>query len=246
MNQQDDDTTRTGLWVVFATVTVLLISLIIWVLKGAGVPGSQPETAPAAPVSAAHPAHVTEDGSHPTAEDAAKAAAAAATVAAAAQAETDASAQNAAGDAADEAAGAAQAGQSASDAGTTTAPAAEAVATADEFIVFDAVQNAELSAVVHFASASAELPSDTGAEIAGVVDALKASSSRRVLVAGYHDPTGNAAFNEQLARRRAFAVRNALLAQGIPNERIILRKPEQTTGSGTNAEARRVELRLID
>ena len=36
MNPLDDDTTtRTGLWVVFSTVTILLISVIIWVLKGA-------------------------------------------------------------------------------------------------------------------------------------------------------------------------------------------------------------------
>lgn len=33
MNPLDDDTsTRTGLWVVFSTVTILLVSLIIWVL----------------------------------------------------------------------------------------------------------------------------------------------------------------------------------------------------------------------
>ena len=90
------------------------------------------------------------------------------------------------------------------------------------------------------------MPSDAGSEISGVIDALNASASRRVLLAGFHDATGNPDFNTDLARKRAFSVRDALIAQGVSAERIILRKPEQTTGSGTNAEARRVELRLLD
>jgi len=52
MNPLDDDTsTRTGLWVVFSTVTILLISVIIWVLKGAD--GANDVAAPAAPASSA-------------------------------------------------------------------------------------------------------------------------------------------------------------------------------------------------
>jgi len=50
MNPLDDDTsTRTGLWVVFSTVTILLISVIIWVLKGAD--GANDVAAPAAPAT---------------------------------------------------------------------------------------------------------------------------------------------------------------------------------------------------
>lgn len=79
-----------------------------------------------------------------------------------------------------------------------------------------------------------------------MVEALKAAEGRRVLLAGYHDPTGNIDFNRDLAKRRALGVRDALIAQGVPAQRIILRKPEQTTGSGNNAEARRVEILLID
>ncbi len=79
-----------------------------------------------------------------------------------------------------------------------------------------------------------------------MVEALKAVEGRRVLLAGYHDPTGNIDFNRDLAKRRALGVREALIAQGIPAQRIILRKPEQTTGSGNNTEARRVEILLID
>ena len=39
-------------------------------------------------------------------------------------------------------------------------------------------------------------------------------------------------------------VRDALLALGVPESQIELRKPESTEGSGNNAEARRVEVVL--
>ncbi|MDO4683418.1 MAG: OmpA family protein [Lautropia sp.] len=245
MTQQDDDTTtRAGLWVVFTTVAALLIGLIIWVLKEAGVSQPQPQTDEQALTVGAVPA---------AQQDHAAAASADASDTANAQpvhpfeAAPAVDADNAAHD------------HHAQSHGTTGSPAAEAnhaaahnpseavADTADDlFVAFDNIDNGELSAVVHFASASAVLPTDTSAEIAGVVDMLKADESRRVLVAGFHDPTGNAAFNKELARKRAFAVRDALIAQGISSSRIIMRKPEQTTGSGTLAEARRVELRLIN
>ncbi|MBL8325616.1 MAG: OmpA family protein, partial [Rubrivivax sp.] len=43
----------------------------------------------------------------------------------------------------------------------------------------------------------------------------------------------------------AKAVREALKAAGVAADRIALRKPESTTGDGTNREARRVEVRLM-
>ncbi|MDO4906050.1 MAG: OmpA family protein [Lautropia sp.] len=243
MNQHDDDTTRAGLWVVFTTVAALLTILIIWVLKGTGENGERPGTDPTALLATQQSATGTDSAQGTDAAAAAAlAAAAAASVEAKIQAEPEQAAQ-----AEKTAAEKAVTEEVAADTAERAATGHDAAAVeADEFVVFDAVQSGELSAVVHFASASALLPTDTGAEIAGVIDALKASPARRVLVAGYHDPTGNAAFNEQLARRRAFAVRNALLAQGIEQDRIIMRKPERTTGTGSNAEARRVELRLID
>jgi hypothetical protein len=41
-------------------------------------------------------------------------------------------------------------------------------------------------------------------------------------------------------------VRTALQSEGLAPARIVLRKPESTTGDGTNQEARRVEVRLAD
>ena len=199
----EDTTTRTGLWVVFSTVTILLISVIIWVLKGA-------------------------DG----ASDAATTTAAAAVATSAAGHGQDASttAQGAAGHAV------AQDAASSSQTGTIT----------EEFVAFEQATPTQPAGAIYFTSASASLPADTQQAIATVLEALKAVEGRRVLLAGYHDPTGNIDFNRDLAKRRALGVREALIAQGIPAQRIILRKPEQTTGSGNNAEARRVEILLID
>lgn len=99
---------------------------------------------------------------------------------------------------------------------------------------------------MHFASASADIPADAQAALATVIATLKASEGRRVLLAGYHDPTGNADYNRELAKKRALGVRDALVAQGIAIERIILRKPEQTAATGSHAEARRVDLVIVD
>jgi K(+)-stimulated pyrophosphate-energized sodium pump len=48
--------------------------------------------------------------------------------------------------------------------------------------------------------------------------------------------------NEELAKLRAFAVRDALKSLGIAEDKIELKKPEVMTGTGSNAEARRVEV----
>ncbi len=62
---------------------------------------------------------------------------------------------------------------------------------------------------------------------------------------GFHDPSGDPAINAELAKNRAKAVREALVARGGAAEHIVLRKPEQTAADGPAAEARRVELRLV-
>ncbi|MDO5103605.1 MAG: OmpA family protein [Lautropia sp.] len=257
MTQQDDDTTRTGLWVVFATVAALLIGLIIWVLKEVGISSPPTGTDTKALTVGANPSSGHEQASTAAAATAASSNAAANTEASARPQVTDSTptaaddtghtaANNPVQPPAETTSGGTSGAQDETSATQIQAAAAGAEATADEFVAFDNLNSGELSAVVHFASASAVLPTDTSAEIAALVDMLQANESRRVVVAGFHDPTGNAAFNDQLARKRAFAVRDALIAQGISRERIIMRKPEQTTGTGTLAEARRVELRLID
>ena len=65
-------------------------------------------------------------------------------------------------------------------------------------------------------------------------------------MSGYHDATGNAAVNAELAKRRAQAVQQAIIAQGVVAGNVELRKPEVTQADGSNDEARRVEVVIIE
>ncbi len=68
------------------------------------------------------------------------------------------------------------------------------------------------------------------------------AGGKKAVVSGFHDSTGDATRNAELARQRALAVRNALNALGVSNAQIELKKPEQMQTSGSNADARRVEI----
>ena len=63
-------------------------------------------------------------------------------------------------------------------------------------------------------------------------------------MSGFVDSTGNAAQNEELAKQRAFAVRDQLKALGVPEDSIELKKPENIE-AGAGAQARRVEVNLV-
>ena len=97
---------------------------------------------------------------------------------------------------------------------------------------------------LYFAAGSADLPSDASEKLARVADAARATAGSSVLISGYHDATGSAAKNAELAKQRAFTVRHALEANGVSPERLMMSKPVETTGAGDPREARRVELRL--
>jgi outer membrane protein OmpA-like peptidoglycan-associated protein len=96
----------------------------------------------------------------------------------------------------------------------------------------------------YFATGSAELASGAGAALGDAVSAAK--SGKFVVLSGFHDETGDPAFNAELAKRRAMAVRASLLMAGAPEDRLVMRKPEVLTGSGSNAQARRVEVVISD
>jgi len=95
----------------------------------------------------------------------------------------------------------------------------------------------------YFASGSAELAAGASEALADVVKGVAAG--RKAVVSGFHDTTGDAAINEELAKKRAQTVQQVLLAQGVPADRIDLQKPAVSTGSGSNAQARRVEVELM-
>lgn len=94
----------------------------------------------------------------------------------------------------------------------------------------------------YFASAKAELAAGANEALADVVKGV--SEGKTAVVSGFHDATGDAAMNAELAKQRAFAVRDALKALGVAEEKIELKKPEEATASGNDAQARRVEVVL--
>ena len=102
----------------------------------------------------------------------------------------------------------------------------------------------EALVMVYFAVGEAVLPADSPDTLAKVKAALAEKQGAIVLLSGFHDPTGDAASNVELARNRAKAVKQALVAAGVPTEKVLMRKPAVTVGSGTLEEARRVEIRV--
>jgi K(+)-stimulated pyrophosphate-energized sodium pump len=103
---------------------------------------------------------------------------------------------------------------------------------------------AQLPLVIHFESGSQSLPANAQVQLAAIAQTLKADAAAQLDISGYTDATGDAAQNQELAKERARAVREALTAGGIAEERINMQKPEVITGTGTNEEARRVEVSL--
>jgi outer membrane protein OmpA-like peptidoglycan-associated protein len=92
----------------------------------------------------------------------------------------------------------------------------------------------------YFATGKADLATGANDALKAAVEAV--ASGKTLVVSGFHDSTGDAALNAELAKQRAFAVRDALAALGVMQDKIELSKPENTSGSGSNAEARRVEV----
>ena len=118
------------------------------------------------------------------------------------------------------------------------APAAAAAPVGDDASVV--VENGVVK--FYFASGKSELAP-------GALDALgeaiaAAKAGKKLVLSGFHDATGDPAFNAELAKQRALVVRDALLGAGVAESSLELKKPEQTTGTGANAEARRVEVAI--
>lgn len=140
--------------------------------------------------------------------------------------------------AATDTAGAAAAGAAAAATTATASADAGAAAGADEAKVV--VENGVVK--FYFASGKSDLAKGSNEALADVVKGVKAG--QKAVISGYHDSTGNLAQNQELAKKRAFSVRDALVALGVPADQVELKKPEQSAGSGSNAEARRVEVVL--
>ena len=120
--------------------------------------------------------------------------------------------------------------------GSATAPAADAPAALS-------APAAASSATVTFESGSTTLSPAAVESLQAVATTAKASAGARLAVSGFHDSSGDPAMNAELAKQRALAVRDALVAAGVAEELIELKKPE-VADAGASEQARRVEVKL--
>jgi len=119
-------------------------------------------------------------------------------------------------------------------------------AVAETEVLVDVPLSGVIVVRVFFELDKAELQADAPSALAPAVKALADAPVKKLVIAGFHDPSGDPAHNAELAKQRAVAVRVALIGQGAEAARVQLRKPEQTALGGPPEEARRVEVRLVD
>ena len=98
---------------------------------------------------------------------------------------------------------------------------------------------------IYFPSGAATL--DTSAQRAvRIAAAAYVGIGTQIKVTGYADRNGNPAANVELAKKRAQAVRDELVALGVDTRRIVLVPPVNVTGSGSDDQARRVDLAVAE
>lgn len=97
-------------------------------------------------------------------------------------------------------------------------------------------------AKLYFEMNSSEFPAETALSLSSVISHLRTHRSSKAIISGFHDPSGYAEHNKQLAFDRSIAVRDLLQQAGITPERIELKKAEETRVTNTTEEAHRVEV----
>ena len=128
--------------------------------------------------------------------------------------------------------------------GASAAAARPVAVAAAPSVAAAAAAPAALPGTVFFGVGSAALDGDGLRAVNGIAAAMRADPSVKVAISGFHSAAGNLAQNQELAKNRAFAVRGALLASGIADDRLVLEKPAQTEAnvSGEDPRSRRVDV----
>jgi outer membrane protein OmpA-like peptidoglycan-associated protein len=129
------------------------------------------------------------------------------------------------------------AGAPAAGAGIAAGAAAAALAAAGKASV--AVENGVVK--FFFASGKFDLAAGGTQALSDIIVGVQAG--KKAVISGYVDSSGNPEQNKEIAKQRAFAVRDLLKASGLTDAQIELKKPEDIQ-AGAGAQARRVEVVL--
>jgi K(+)-stimulated pyrophosphate-energized sodium pump len=99
------------------------------------------------------------------------------------------------------------------------------------------------TASLFFDSGKINLPADASKQLEAVVAWSKTSPNTKIGISGYHDKAGDPAANALLAKNRALGARELLVSAGVPEDRIVMVKPQSTSGGGPeDKQSRRVDV----
>lgn len=98
--------------------------------------------------------------------------------------------------------------------------------------------------VLYFGVGSATLDAEQAAGLQQLLATLAGQPQAKATISGFHSASGTLDQNQALAKSRAVAVRDALVAGGVAEVRVVLDKPQQTEANvaGEDPAARRVEV----
>lgn len=99
-------------------------------------------------------------------------------------------------------------------------------------------------AVLLFAVGPSTPPTDTSKGLEPLIAALNANPMATITVSGYHSASGDLAQNQELAKQHAFAVRDAVEAGCIAEDRVVMQKPQSAEANmpGEDPKSWRVEV----
>ncbi|MDM0108270.1 OmpA family protein [Variovorax sp. J22R24] len=99
---------------------------------------------------------------------------------------------------------------------------------------------------VYFDTGKADLPPDFGARSEAVIGYLRTHADATLVVSGFSAPRGSAAAHEEVSKRRAMAVADALIMAGVPEDRIVVERPTHVINIGTTDTASRQVKVIVD
>jgi photosynthetic reaction center cytochrome c subunit len=98
--------------------------------------------------------------------------------------------------------------------------------------------------ILYFNTGSYTLEGEQAKGLAQLIATMTGTPGTKATISGYHSASGALDVNQELAKQRAFSVRDALLAAGIAENRVVLEKPLQAEAnlSGEDPASRKVEV----